>query len=190
MITKRRLVAAMLAVVATIAFAANYYFPISAAGPEYANETIDTDRDAEWTGANKVSGIYMHYVSVWSLLKFKLGYGDDTLYVSYADGQIAEFKVLDPTSTYRIKFVKKVASVPPGTRNFPLTAWSPLVGNAFGTSERNDYINMLNRDIFVEVYKKTPSVTIIQYDEGAGSGGCKLDCNPPVELNLTPIGEL
>jgi hypothetical protein len=135
----RKLLAAPIFFVATVAAAATYYFHISAAGPAYADYSLQTDSDNFYEGANKVARTYLHYINPMSMITGLW----DGVYISYADGKIAKFETISTRETIRLRFVSEVPTLPPGIKNGtptkPPGAGSATGGEDYRTFERHDF---------------------------------------------------
>lgn len=150
------LLALVALVTASIAWAVDYYFPISAAGPSYATSTYDSDAVAEFDGANAIARTYLHYTS--QVAKDK-AVARDYVYVSYHDGKIAKFKITSATLTIRLRFESLVPAVPAGAKTSAFSPYSSVY-------DRSDYLNGAASWFYEEERLPTGSVTVIQYQDG------------------------
>lgn len=170
--TKRKsTIGVNLVLVAALAWAASYAFHISAAGPSFASTTFESDRVAEFDGANAIARQYLQYLSISSQMKIYLGQGD-TVYVSYHDGRIGKFTMISPTNTIRLRFERQVETIPADARKNGFESSGAVSdGPNVGVSARMDYIEVPSSiPIFYEEYRKSASVTVIQYVDGAACG--------------------
>lgn len=125
-------------------------FPISALGKAYAFTGYATDSEAEFEGAMKIASLYLSPI-LNTPAKIKKAIEEDSVRVSYSDGQIAEFKIVSWPSTLPLRFVQKVATATQQTKpigkygdggceggrgqptSIPTGYWGSSVNNSNGT---------------------------------------------------------
>lgn len=132
--TKARKIAFAGVLITTSAFALDYYFPISSAGPEYATTTFDQDQTNAFTGANRIVAVMAaaRYNTPVAIIK---GLLLDTFTISYYDGQIAQFKLVCVPCSVPLEFKNKVSSVPGSSRRMTY----PGDPDGFSWFNRDDY---------------------------------------------------
>jgi hypothetical protein len=147
--------------VATVVLAANYAFVAASGGLKCAGRGLQQDQIAEFECANAATSLNLRYNTPLSLA---YSFRRDTVYIVYADGQIAEFEQVSATDTIRLRFKKKVPSLPPGVKvymNLPAGAVSGSSGGEGFNFERIDFADSL--DIWFSQREKIGSVTVTQY---------------------------
>lgn len=173
--TPKAILLGALIAVSSLALADKYAFYVTAAirglsNPQYfASRTFAIDQEHEFEAANKIVNQYLLYAGAKAQLKAL----DDTIFIVYADGQIAEFKQVRAVGTIRVEFTKLAPAVPPDAKIVisNLSISNGYVEYDIDTLVRQDYTNTYNNTYFQIENLRRGSVTVIQYSITSNLGG-------------------
>lgn len=165
-------VAAAALTVAVAAVAREYYFHVSAAGPAFAQTTIETDRTNGWLAAQRIAATYLNYSAFSALFATW-----DRVQVSYHDGQIARFEVMCVACSARLRFDSQHSAPVPGSKALSTIGGSGSGGNgewSHASLFRDDYQLNLQWIMLLETltWLRPGTVEIIQSPIFNNGGFC------------------
>lgn len=158
--TRKNFALCILLATATAVIAREYYFHVSAAGPQYASTTIDQDQVNAWNGAQRIAALYLNYTPFSGMFA-----SWDRVQISYHDGQVARFRVQCVACSNRLLFDSRHSTVVPGSKplSIPMGSVSPGEwhhANLFRDDYPvNDSIWILRETLF---WERTGSVEVFE----------------------------